>query len=146
MGLWWGPFTQSRKCMSLNFTGWFCIMIMKNDAKFEEDLTCQFKIDIRNLTNFDLSTQNLKYLHFNTLFLTKVYNVWAKKKYREVTFDGTEHWCKIWRKIDLCFIKIFICRLKNSDFILESIMTEVNWKQNFLIYFENCQNVPYSYE
>ena len=70
-----GAFTQSRKCMSLNFTGQFCIMTMKNDAKSEEELTCQFKIDIRNLTNFDLSTQNLKYLHFNTLFLTKVYNV-----------------------------------------------------------------------
>ena len=54
-------------------------MTMKNDAKSEEELTCQFKIDIRNLTNFDLSTQNLKYLHFNTLFLTKVYNVWANK-------------------------------------------------------------------
>ena len=32
-------------------------MAMKNDAKFEEELTYQFKIDLRNLTNFDLSTQ-----------------------------------------------------------------------------------------
>ena len=32
-------------------------MRMKNDAKFEEELTCQFKIDMRNLTNFDLSTR-----------------------------------------------------------------------------------------
>ena len=32
-------------------------MRMKNDTKFEEDLTCQFKIDMRNLTNFDLSTR-----------------------------------------------------------------------------------------
>ena len=32
-------------------------MTMKNDAKFEEKLTCQFKIDIRNLTNFDSSTR-----------------------------------------------------------------------------------------
>ena len=31
-------------------------MKMKNDAKIEEELTCQFKIDMRNLTNFDLST------------------------------------------------------------------------------------------
>ena len=29
---------------------------MKNDAKFEEELTCQFKIDM-NLMNFDPSTQ-----------------------------------------------------------------------------------------
>ena len=32
-------------------------MAMKNDVKFEEDLTCQFKIDMRNLTNFGPSTQ-----------------------------------------------------------------------------------------
>ena len=32
-------------------------MKMKNDAKFEKELTCQFKIDIRNLVNFDPSTQ-----------------------------------------------------------------------------------------
>ena len=31
-------------------------MTMKNDSKFEEDLTCQFKIGMRNLMNFDLST------------------------------------------------------------------------------------------
>ena len=28
----------------------------KNDAKFEEELTCHFKVDMRNLTNFDPST------------------------------------------------------------------------------------------
>ena len=43
--------------MSLKFTGELCVMRMKNDAKFEEELTCQFKIDMRNLTNFDLSTR-----------------------------------------------------------------------------------------
>ena len=32
-------------------------MTMKNYAKFEEELTCQFKIDLRSLTNFDLSPQ-----------------------------------------------------------------------------------------
>ena len=32
-------------------------MTMTNDAKFEEELTCRFKIDMRNLTNFDLNTQ-----------------------------------------------------------------------------------------
>ena len=43
--------------MKLKFTGEFCAMTMKNDAKLEEELTCQFKIDIRNFTNFDLSTR-----------------------------------------------------------------------------------------
>ena len=32
-------------------------MTMKNDAKFEEELTYQFKIDMRNLTNFDPCTK-----------------------------------------------------------------------------------------
>ena len=30
---------------------------MKNDAKYEEELTFQFKIDMRNLTNFEMRTQ-----------------------------------------------------------------------------------------
>ena len=57
LGLLLGPFIQSRKCMSLKFTGELCVMTMNNDAKFEKELTCQFKIDLRNLTNFDPSTQ-----------------------------------------------------------------------------------------
>ena len=43
--------------MSLKFTGELCVMTMKNDAKIEEELTCQFKYDMRNLTDFDLSTR-----------------------------------------------------------------------------------------
>ena len=31
-------------------------MTLKNDGKSEEELTCRFKIDIRNLTNFYSST------------------------------------------------------------------------------------------
>ena len=52
---------------------------MRSDAKFEEELTCQFKIDMRNLTNFDPSTRMSKNMHFNALLLTKVYNVRARK-------------------------------------------------------------------
>ena len=43
--------------MSLKFTEELCVMTMKNDAKFEKELTCRFKIDMRNLTNFNPSTQ-----------------------------------------------------------------------------------------
>ena len=35
-------------------------MTMKNNAKFEEELTCHFETDMRNLTNFDSSTQKPK--------------------------------------------------------------------------------------
>ena len=42
--------------MSLKSTEELCVMKMKNDAKFEEELTCNFKIDMWNLMNFDPST------------------------------------------------------------------------------------------
>ena len=56
LGFWWDPLIQSRKSMSLKSTEELCVMTMKNDAKFEEELTCHFKVDMRNLTNFDPST------------------------------------------------------------------------------------------
>ena len=43
--------------MSLKFTGELCVMAMNNDVKFEEELTCQFKTDMRDVVNFDQSTQ-----------------------------------------------------------------------------------------
>ena len=58
LGLWWDPFVQSRKSMTLKFTEELSVMTMKNNAKFEEELTCHFKIDMRILTNFYLSTWN----------------------------------------------------------------------------------------
>ena len=58
--LWWDPFVQSRKYMSLKFTEELCVMTMKNDTKTEEELTCRFKIDMRNFTNFDPSTRKSK--------------------------------------------------------------------------------------
>ena len=43
--------------MSLKFTGELCVITMKNDAKFEEELAGQFKIDMKSLTNFEPSTR-----------------------------------------------------------------------------------------
>ena len=37
-------------------------MGIKNNAKFEEELTCHFKTGMRNLTNFDSRTQKSKKL------------------------------------------------------------------------------------
>ena len=50
------PFIESRKFMSLKFRGELCVMTMGNKAEFEEELTSHFKLDMRNLTNFDSST------------------------------------------------------------------------------------------
>ena len=42
--------------MSLKSTEELCVIKMKNDAKFEEQLTCHFKIGMRKLMNFDPNT------------------------------------------------------------------------------------------
>ena len=48
LGLSLDPFIQSGKCMSLKLKGELCAMTMKNDAKFEIELTLHFKIDMSN--------------------------------------------------------------------------------------------------
>ena len=60
-------------------------MTIKNNAKIEEELTCQFKIDMRNLTNFDPSTRkSQKFALCEGLLLTKVYNIRVKKSIEEL--------------------------------------------------------------
>ena len=56
IGTLWDLFIESRKYMSLTLTSELCVMTMTNNAKIEKELTCQFKIDLRNLMNFDPST------------------------------------------------------------------------------------------
>ena len=43
--------------MSFKFLRVLCVMTMKNDKKFEKELICLFKIDMRNLTEFDPNTR-----------------------------------------------------------------------------------------
>ena len=104
LGFWWDPFIQSRKCMSLKFTEEFCVITMKNDARFEEELTCRFKIDTTIWQILIRIFKCLKNLHFNWLLLTKVYNFCTKKR-TGAMFRGTEDWCNIWGKADLYFPK-----------------------------------------
>ena len=49
-------------------------MNYKLNEKSEAELTCRFKVDIRNSVNFDSRTQKSQNLHFNGLLLTKLYN------------------------------------------------------------------------
>ena len=75
--------------MSLKLTEELCVMTMKKDAKFEEEQTSRFKIDMK-LRLLTRALESLKILHINGLFLTKVYNA-RDEKYREIMFDGTEY-------------------------------------------------------
>ena len=90
--------------MSLKFTEKLCVMEMNNDIKVKEKLTCRFKIDMRNFTNFDSSTQKSKNVCFIWLLVTKVY-IFKLKKCRGAIFQDTEELCKFSRKTDLWFEK-----------------------------------------
>ena len=57
-------------------------MSLKSDAKFEENLTVNSKTDMRNLVNFNASSDKTKNLDFNMLLFSKVDYVWAKKAQR----------------------------------------------------------------
>ena len=53
----WDPFVQGRKFTTYKLTEELQVMALKNDEKSEEKLTCCFKIDMRNLTNFGSRTR-----------------------------------------------------------------------------------------
>ena len=100
--------------MGLKFTGEFCVMTMKNEPKFEEELTCQFKIDMGNIDKFwpEYILENPQNLHFSRLLLAKVYNAWAKVSIEEFCLMALKTDAKCGRKTDLCFLKNFVYRLK----------------------------------
>ena len=96
LGLWWDAFVQSRKYMSYKITEDWCVMTLKIDEKFKEELTCRFKINIRNVTNFDLSTWKSKKSALYGLFLTKVHNVWVQRSYPSRNWRVIQIWKKNW--------------------------------------------------
>ena len=49
-------FNPKLKMYELKITEVLSVMTIKNDAKFEEKLTCHFKVDMKNLKDFDPST------------------------------------------------------------------------------------------
>ena len=78
--------------------------VIFHNTEFGEKLTCCFKIDKGNLTNFE--PEHSKVSKICTLmgsFWPK-YIMFELKKYRGVMFDSTEGCCKIWRKV-ICVFK-----------------------------------------
>ena len=79
-------------------------MTLKSHVKFVENSLIVWKIASGFWQIFTRVFKNLKNLHFNEMLWPK-YKMFELKKYRWLMLDGTEYWCKIWRKIDLCFQK-----------------------------------------
>ena len=61
--------------MRLRFTGELCVMTTKNDSKFEQELTCRFKIDMPKFDKFSPEhVRKFKNLDFYWVLLSKVEN------------------------------------------------------------------------
>ena len=82
--LWCATFVKRILCFSQKSTEELCVITLKNDAKFEEELTYALKNGMRNLANFHPTLESLE-----SLTLTIVDNVWAKKLQRSYV---SWHW------------------------------------------------------
>ena len=77
------------------------VITLENDAKFEQELTCALKHDVRNLANFDTTRKICTLMGF---FWPK-YIMFDLKKYRGVMRHYTKDWYKLCRKNDMWFHK-----------------------------------------
>ena len=108
-------------------------MKMKIYTKFEQEITCQLKIDTSNWTDLDLSTWKFgKIIILMGFFWTK-YIIFDVKKCRWVMFGRTEYWWNIWRKTDLLFQK---WHEEFSKFSPEHIWRSKNWNFNGILLFK----------
>ena len=53
-------------------------MVLENDVKFEEKLTCGFENDTRNLADFHQSTGKSQNWDVDVILLSKLENIWAE--------------------------------------------------------------------
>ena len=68
-----------------------CLMTLKSDVKFEEKLTLGSKNDMRNLVNFNASSDKSENLHFDVVLLFSIaYKVLAKKNRGIISYDTEE--------------------------------------------------------
>ena len=70
------------------------VITLKNDAKFEKELTSALKNDMNNLVNFDPTLKSLKTCTLMGSFWLK-YVMFEPKSYRGVMCHETEGWCNI---------------------------------------------------
>ena len=85
---------------------------------------------------FTWALENLKKLHYNGLLLTKVFNVWAKKVQRSYIWWHwilmqylKENWLVL-SKMTWGIWQIYVHRLKNINFIVESKKAELKQNKN----------------
>ena len=108
------------KSENWGFMGFFCPKLKMHEIKiYWEVMSHENEEWCKNWRGIDVSFQNwheqFDKFWFKHSKISKICTLmgclWPKyimfdlKKYRGVMFDGTEYWCKIWRKTDFCFQK-----------------------------------------
>ena len=92
--LWFATFVESILCLSHKSTDELCVTTLKNDAKFEEELTCALKNDMKNLADFIPTLATLKVCALMGSFWSK-YIMFERKNYRGIMCHDTKGWCNI---------------------------------------------------
>ena len=70
-------------CLRQKSAGRLCVIKVKNDTKFEEELNCALKNDMKNLANFDPTLESLKICILMSSFGRK-YIMFELKNYKIV--------------------------------------------------------------
>ena len=92
-------------------------MTMKNDTKIEEKLTCRFKIDMRNSTNFDTSTQKSKKIVFQLATCNQSIYFLSYKSTEELSFITLKRYTNFEEKLT-CGLKKDLRNLANFHYQL----------------------------
>ena len=117
----WDIFTRALESLKIGtLMGFFCPKLKMYELKIYRGVMCHDNEEwCKNWRGIDLSVQNW-HEEFDKFWpehskisktFTLIGSFWSTyvmfelRKYRGVIFDGTEDWCKIWRKTDLCFLK-----------------------------------------
>ena len=115
----------------------FCLKLKMHELKIYRGVMCHDNEEwCKNWRGIDLSHRNwhdefwefwpitLNSQKFAGWFWAK-YIMFEQKKYRQVMFDSTEYWCKIWTKTGyLCFQK---WHEEFSNFLSEHVQKSKNW-------------------
>ena len=117
----WEIFTRTLESLKIGtLMGLFCPKLKMHELKIYWGFICHDNEEwCKNWRGIDFPVQSWHGQFYKfwfkhskiSKFLTLMGCLWPKyimfdlKKYRGVMFDGTEHWCKIWRKADFCFQK-----------------------------------------
>ena len=122
--------------MSLKSTEELCVMTMKNNGKFDDELTVISKLTWGIWWILTRALVSLKNFHFNGLLLSKVYIVWATKV-EELSFMKLKRDTKFEEKLTCCLVN----DMRNLANFYQSTWKCQNWNfdKTLLSKVENLQ-------